>query len=322
MQRQWTFYDESVSVRNPSESSSPSLRRIGRGLSPGRLIPYVIMVWYIPFHSIAWLGCRQITRISQIGNGGKANGLCEVDLDLETEFSHCSARVWNVNGRRCAGRRTEDLDVVCCAEGRTDRFGEFANREPVWRTDVVWPSRFASVEDGEEPFDEIVGVKITAQRRPVALDDDRHVVQAVLDEVADGEMDVAVEIRAGEGEAAGDKRRNVGFDAHALCGEFAASVCCCRHGRRIFGDCGSLWPVHRTGGREKETFCATGLGEIEDMSRSVKDGGGHFVVGKGRYCRSGGVDDGVEIEPRISRITRIGRRRRGGKIREISEIRG
>ena len=167
----------------------------------------------------------------------------EIDLDLEAEFCQCSVCVRNVNGWRGSGRRTEDLDVVCSAERGADCFGEFADGQAVGRADVVGASRFAAVKDGEEPFDKIVGVQVTAQRRAVALNDDRLVVQAVLNEVSDGEMDAAVEVGAGKGEAPGDECRNAGGEAKLLGGELATTIGCRRDGGRIFGDGSRLRPV-------------------------------------------------------------------------------
>jgi len=60
----------------------------------------------------------------------------------------------------------------------------------------------SAFQEPEEPHDQIVGVKVTAERGPVAPDHDRIPGKRIAQKVAEGEVDVPVQISSGKGEKA------------------------------------------------------------------------------------------------------------------------
>jgi len=180
----------------------------------------------------------------------------------------------------------------------------FGDGEALVGTDVVGAVGLAVGEHGPEPDGEVGHVEPGAAGCAVALDVDGGSVDGRAEEVADGEVLVKGEMRADEGEAAGDdwlelRVGGVG-DAevfgHALGFVVGAlqeqGVGCAGVGFRRVLECGGA-SVDGSGAGVEETGCAGGLGEAEDMLRAGEDGLGEFVGGTVGLLATG-VGGGVE----------------------------
>ena len=187
--------------------------------------------------------------------------------------------------------------------------GEVGDADGFFGADVEGLHGGGAEEDGPEPDGEVGGVEVGAEGCAVAGDGDGLIVEGIADEVADGEVGVEGEVRADEGEAAGD----LDFDgelaralgAHLFCGSLALGVDVegveWVRGVVIFrdvGDVGRLRAVDGSGAGEEEFLCVVGRGELESAIGAVEDGGEHLLRVFGELdCAGfgGGVDDEREV---------------------------
>ncbi len=163
---------------------------------------------------------------------------------------------------------------------------------------VVGAVRGSLGQQCPEPNGEVAHVKPGAAGCAVAFDVDGFVLQGGVEEVADSEVGVQREVRADEGEAAGDDGLQgcvVGVGDAEVFGHAFGLVVGAGELQRVGGtgvgfggveECRAA-PVHGACGGEEQAGGAGLAGEVEDVTGAVEDAFGKLIGGAGGLLAAG-----------------------------------